>query len=158
MLIENDPEENAVLPRRSSLARAFRQSTNSVSFSIQNSRNEIISLFETHALTYIHHKVFTAVSSPYVLKYQNTSVYIQYSASRGLPRWFSGKESTGQRRRLRFHPWVGKIPWRRKWQPTPVLLPGKCHGQRSLMGYSPRGGKTDGYNWATKQQQQLCKS
>ena len=34
---------------------------------------------------------------------------------------------------------VGKIPWRRKWQPTPVLLPKKFHGQRSLVGYSPRG-------------------
>ena len=38
-----------------------------------------------------------------------------------------------------FHPWVGKILWRRKWQPTPVLLPGKSHGQRSTVGYSPRG-------------------
>ena len=33
--------------------------------------------------------------------------------------------------------WVWKIPWRRAWQPTPVFLPGKSHGQRSLMGYSP---------------------
>ena len=37
--------------------------------------------------------------------------------------------------------WVGKIPWRRKWQPTPVLLPGKSHGWRSLVGYSPWGRK-----------------
>jgi len=35
------------------------------------------------------------------------------------------------------YPWVGKIPWRRKWQPTPVFLPGKSHGQSSLMVYSP---------------------
>ena len=35
-----------------------------------------------------------------------------------------------------FNPWVGKIPWRRKWQLTPVFLPEKCHGQRSLAGYS----------------------
>ena len=35
-----------------------------------------------------------------------------------------------------FDPWVGKIPWRRKWQSTPVLLPGKSHEQRSLVGYS----------------------
>ena len=34
-------------------------------------------------------------------------------------------------------PWLGKIPWRRKWQPTPVFLPGESHGQRSLVGYSP---------------------
>ena len=33
--------------------------------------------------------------------------------------------------------WVRKIPWRRKWQPTSVFLPGKSHGQRSLAGYSP---------------------
>ena len=40
------------------------------------------------------------------------------------------------RRKLRFNQWVRKIPWRRKWQPTPVFLPGKLHGQRSLVGYS----------------------
>ena len=36
-------------------------------------------------------------------------------------------------------PWVRKIPWRRKWQPTALYLPGKFHGQRSLAGYSPLG-------------------
>ena len=40
-----------------------------------------------------------------------------------------------------FDPWVGKIPWRRKWQPTPVLSPGESLGQRSLVGYSPQGCK-----------------
>ena len=40
-----------------------------------------------------------------------------------------------------FDPWVGKIPWRRKWQSTPVLLPGKFSEQRSLVGYSPWGHK-----------------
>ena len=43
--------------------------------------------------------------------------------------------------RPRFDPWVGKIPWRRKWQPTPVLLSGESHGGRSLVGYSPWGHK-----------------
>ena len=38
-----------------------------------------------------------------------------------------------------FNPRVGKIPWRRKWQPTPVFLPGESRGQRRLMGYSPWG-------------------
>ena len=38
-----------------------------------------------------------------------------------------------------FDPWVGKIPWRREWQPTPVFVPGEFHGQRSLAGYSPCG-------------------
>src|SRR5574337_85568 len=40
-----------------------------------------------------------------------------------------------------FGPWVGMIPWRRKWKPTPVFLPGKSHGQRTLVGYSPWGPK-----------------
>ena len=55
----------------------------------------------------------------------------------GLPRWHSGKESASQRRRYKrggFDPWVGKIPWSRKWQSAPVFLPGKFHGQRRLVG------------------------
>ena len=44
-------------------------------------------------------------------------------------------------KRLGFDPWVGKIPWKRKWQPIPVFLPGKSHGQSSLVGYSPWGCK-----------------
>ena len=46
-----------------------------------------------------------------------------------LPRWLSGKESTCQCRRYKFDPWIMKIPWRRKWQPAPVFLPGKFHGE-----------------------------
>ena len=48
------------------------------------------------------------------------------SAVKNLPAW-----------RYRFEPWVRKIPWRRKWRPTPVFLPRRSHGQRSLAGYSP---------------------
>ena len=54
----------------------------------------------------------------------------------------SGKEPACQCRRhrkLEFDPWVGKIPWRRKWHPTPVFVPGESPGQRSLGGYSPQG-------------------
>ena len=57
-------------------------------------------------------------------------------------------------RRLGFSPWVGKIPWRRAWQPTPVSLPGKPHGQGSLVGYNPWGCRRVRHNLATKQQQQ----
>ena len=60
----------------------------------------------------------------------------------GLPRGLKGKEFTCQCRRCRrhgFNPWIRKIPWRRKWQPTPVLLPGKFHGQKSLVGYKSMG-------------------
>ena len=59
----------------------------------------------------------------------------------GLSRWQSGKESTCQCRRQRFSPWVRTVPWSRKWQPTPISLPGKFHGQRSLVGYCPWGHK-----------------
>ena len=66
------------------------------------------------------------------------------SHSNVLSRWCSGKESACPCRRYKrhgFHSLVGKIPWRRKWQPSPVFLPGESHGQRSLAGYSPWGCK-----------------
>ena len=53
----------------------------------------------------------------------------------------SGEESACQCRRRGFDPWFRKIPWRRKWQPTLAFLPAESHGQRSLVDYSPRGGK-----------------
>ena len=62
----------------------------------------------------------------------------------GLPGWLGAKESACQcrsRRRHGFNPWVAKILWRRRWQPTPVFLLEKFHGQRSLAGYSPWGHK-----------------
>ena len=58
-----------------------------------------------------------------------------------IPRWLSGKESGCRCRKLRFDPQVRKIPWRRKWQPTPVFLPRESYGQRSLVGYNPWGCK-----------------
>ena len=74
-----------------------------------------------------------------------------HSSQLGLPRWLSGKELACQFRRCKrcgFDPWVGKIPWSRKWQPTPVFLPGKFHGQRRLVGYSPWGCKeSDTTEW-----------
>ena len=63
-------------------------------------------------------------------------VYIS-KGNNGLPRWCSGKESACQCMRYRFDLWVRKIPWRRKWQLTPVFLTGVFHGQRSLEGYTP---------------------
>ena len=71
----------------------------------------------------------------------------------GCPGDASDEESTCQRRRskrLRFDPWVGKIPWRRAWQPTPVFLPGEFHGQKSLVGYSPWGHKESDRTKVTK--------
>ena len=76
-------------------------------------------------------------------------------------RWLNGKESSCQCMRCRrcmFNFWVGKIPWRKKWQPTPVFLPGKSHEQRSLAGYSPWSHKRVRRDLATKQQQHLMDS
>ena len=72
----------------------------------------------------------------------------------GLPhrRWMLSQLSP--KGRCRFNPWVRKIPWRRKWQPTSVFLPGKSHGQRSLVGYSPWSLKKVWHDFTTKQQQQ----
>ena len=70
-------------------------------------------------------------------------IFIDLLTYRGLPQQLSGqcrictvKEFAWQCKRCRFNPRVRKIPWRRKWQPIPIFLPGKCHGQRSRMGYS----------------------
>ena len=71
---------------------------------------------------------------------------IKYLAngSKGFPGSSVSKESVCQCRKPSFVPWVGKIPWRRKWQPTPVFLPGNPHRQRSLVGCSPRDLKESG--------------
>ena len=61
-----------------------------------------------------------------------------------LPRLHSGKEPACQCRshkRRSFNPRIRKIPWSRKWEPTPVFLPGESHGQRGMVGYSPWGCK-----------------
>ena len=83
---------------------------------------------------------------PEVVKY-----FEHHSPPLRLPRWLSGKQPACQCRRCGFDPWVRKIPWRREWQPTPVFLSGKSHGQRSLAGCSPWGFKRVGHDWATKQ-------
>ena len=64
----------------------------------------------------------------------------------GASLWLSGYRICLRCKRNKFDPWVGKIPWRRKWQSTPVFLPGKPHGQRKLVCY---------YLWVPKSQTQL---
>ena len=79
-------------------------------------------------------KCFYVLTEPY----QN----ICYLPFLGFPGGASGKEPSCQWKRHRRHgfdPWVGTIPWRRAWQPTPVFLSGESHGRRILAGYSPRG-------------------
>ena len=84
-----------------------------------------------------------------------------YGGGNGLPCWLNRKRICLQCRRCGFDSWVGKIPWRRKWQPTPVFLPGESHGQRSLVGCSPRGHKESdtteqlNHHWWLKELQQF---
>ena len=59
--------------------------------------------------------------------------YVHLPSYLGFPGGTSSKEPTCQCRRHGLNPWVGKIPWRRAWQPSPVFLPGESHGQRSLV-------------------------
>ena len=74
-----------------------------------------------------------------VLKQEKSQIRFKFYALHkilGFPGGSAVKNlAANQGRRCRFDPWVGKIPYRRKWQPTPVFLPGKSHGQRSLEGY-----------------------
>ena len=60
-----------------------------------------------------------------------------------------------QCKRCTFNPWVRKISWRRKWQPSPIFLSGKSHGQRSLEDYSPWGHKRARHDFETEKQQSL---
>ena len=86
------------------------------------------------------HRVF------FVFVFLDDSTYYK-----GFP---GGSVVNSQCRRCGFDPWVGKMPWRKKWQSTPVFLPGKSHGQRSLVGYGPWDCK-ESDNLVTKQQLQL---
>ena len=78
----------------------------------------------------------------------------------GLPRWRGGKESIGQCSRCKrpgFEPSEKKIPWSRKWQPTPVFLPGKLPGWRNLAGYKSMGSQRVGHKRAHMQSLETIK-
>ena len=90
---------------------------------------------------------------PWEWKSDTIKMYLWFTL--GLPRWCSGKESINlpmqEIQETWVQSWVGKIPWSRKWQPTPEILPEKSHGQRSLVGYSPWGHKElDTTDWAQR--------
>ena len=68
----------------------------------------------------------------------------------GLPQWLRRQRICLQCRRPGFDPWIGKIPQRREWLPTPLFLPGEFHGQRNLVGFSPQDHKeADTSEWLT---------
>ena len=93
-------------------------------------------MLQSTRLQRVRHNFATEQPQPYILN--------------RLPWWLNGKEPTCKCRRCGFDPWFRKIPWRSKWKPTPVFLPGKSHGKRSLAGYNPWGHKRVGHNSATK--------
>ena len=75
----------------------------------------------------------------------------------GLSRWLSCKKICLPSRRCSFDTWIGEIPWRRKWQPTTVFLPGESHGQRRLVGCSPWSHKQlDMTEWLSTQTKMTC--
>ena len=86
---------------------------------LPSSREVLASIIMVIRLQYIN------VSNQQVVHLKLTQYY--------FPGGSDGKASCLQCGRPGFHPWVGKIPWRRKRQPTPVLLPRKSHGRRSLV-------------------------
>ena len=101
---------------------------------------------------FFHYVSPTLTSIPYLsfyLTHRNFQLskldFLLYLLCFYFPDGSGGKELAHQYRRLNrcgFNPWVRKIPWRRKWQPTLVFLPEKFHGQRSLVNYSPWGSQS----------------
>ena len=88
-------------------------------------------------------------------------IEIKYVKGPKLPWWLSGKDSVCQCRRCRslgFNPWVGRSPWRRKWQFTLVFLPGEYCGQRSLAGCSLLRSQRMGQDLMTEPQQQMSRA
>ena len=112
-------------------------------FAHAQARNLGIFLGSSHSTTF-HGQLIKTFGSFYLL-----------IISQGVPGSSEAKKSSCQCRRCGFHPRVERIPWRRKWQPTPVFLPGKSHGQRSLAGFSPWGHKRVKNNLATELQLSL---
>ena len=98
-------------------------------------------------ILYLHHQTLSTICLlpsplPYChLTFELVIILSQPTPSEGFPDGTIVKNPLANSRckRSGFDPWVGKIPWRRRWQPTPGFLPGESQGQRSLAGYSPRG-------------------
>ena len=125
------------------------QMPNDLRWSYCNDRNKVTTSVmcsnhpETIPPPLVHGKIIFHETGLWCPKRLGTTVLSHYFKkiieTHSFPKWLSGKESACQCRRCRrlgFDCWARKIPWRRKWQPTPEFLLGKSHGQRSLAGYS----------------------
>ena len=103
----------------------------------------LVSIFEIYNSTTFANKLkFISLSMIWIIHDYKLCLHVYLG--KGL---LSGKESACQCRGHEFDPWVGKIPWRRKWQPTPVFLTRKFLGQRSLVGYNLWGAKESDTTW-----------
>ena len=118
----------------------------SIVYSRAHSRYVHLMGVDKYIMTYIHHSHhYNIVQNIFIaLQFSMLCLFIFTNALIwGFLGGTSGKESVCQCKRHEgchgFNPWVGKIPWSNKWQPTPIFLPGKSYGQRSLAGYSPWG-------------------
>ena len=105
-----------------------------------NLLKRIFVLFLSFIINTIFHLVILPFQYSYFFYCLSLS-HVSWKGSHGLPWWLRRQSVYLQCGRPRFDPWVGKIPWRRKWQSTPVFMPGKSHRGRSLVGYSPWGHK-----------------
>ena len=88
----------------------------------------------------------------YICKLITTRLFhelLNWVKFQGLPWWLIWKSVCLQCRRSGFDPWVRTIPWRRKWQPTSVFLPGKSHGPEEPGRLQSMGSQRAGHNWVT---------
>ena len=102
-----------------------------------------LSFFEVnHLAAFVRPSCPSQINDQGFGRFCNLSLIAHLCLLLSFPGGTSSKELTVRCRRHKrctFHPWVGKIPWRRKWQPTPIFLPGEPHGWRSLAGFSSWG-------------------
>ena len=103
-------------------------------------------------LPHAHSYPSSQVSPNYLSRTKNMIILFPYNILESVPCYWGFQRTLCQFRRhkrCRFHPWVKKIPWRNKWQPTLVFLLEKFHGQRSLAGYSAWVCRVR-HDWSTK--------
>ena len=109
----------------------------------------------------LHHpkgKFFIVMENPFNVSEFNLWIFVKLCIlSKDFPGGSVVKNLPVNAGDAEFNPWVQKIPWRRKWQSTPVFLPEKFHGQRSLRGYSPWGCRV-GHNWVAEHAHTLSKA
>ena len=109
-----------------------------------------------HGGARVGHDIATTPPPRLICSWQTGKFLLHLICSSSWQTWFQVNNcQCREYKRCGFDPWVGKLPRKRKWQHTPVFLPGKSHGQRSQAGYSPLAHKRVGYDLVTKQQQHL---